>query len=143
MDKLKLIKKEIDKSEEYGFPVKETRWFAESEDGFDGSAQGYGYKTPQAVYKAYSYFKNTKKRKNTSIQIKKFLKENPDICSVINEYLSEDASLIRFEDGEVSSVEHLVEIIKNKQPEVARKLIEEKDLCQIIIKNYGCKNFRI
>jgi len=56
VEKLNLIKKEIDKSGEYGFPVTETRWFVETEDGFDGTAQGYGFKSPQALYKCIWLF---------------------------------------------------------------------------------------
>lgn len=139
MDKLNLIKKEIDKSEEYGVPVTETRWFVETNDGFDGSAQGYGYKTPQALYKAYAYFKSKDQRKAETNQVKKFLKDNPDVKAAIDEYLSDDASWYRLKDGEPSSIEHLVESIKDKQPEVAKKLTEAKDLWREITKNYEGK----
>jgi DNA-binding transcriptional regulator GbsR (MarR family) len=46
MPKLNPIKKEIDKSKEYGVPVKETLWFVKNNDGFDGNANGHDYKTP-------------------------------------------------------------------------------------------------
>ena len=55
--KLNLIKKEVENNKTWGVPVKKFRWFVETNDGFDGTAQGYGYKTPQAVYKAYAYLR--------------------------------------------------------------------------------------
>jgi hypothetical protein len=75
MPKLNLIKKEIDKSEEYGVPMKETRWFVETNDDFDGTANGHGYKTPQAVYKAYYYFLNKNKFAKQKQDIKQWLVE--------------------------------------------------------------------
>ena len=59
---LQLTKKEI-KTEDEPWE-KEERWFTKTEDGFDGTAQGYGYKTPKKLYAAYWFFKN----KNNKIQ---------------------------------------------------------------------------
>jgi len=45
----------------------ETRYFVETNDGFDGTAQGYGYRSPQNIYRAYSYYvKNWKDKSITS-----------------------------------------------------------------------------
>ncbi len=125
---LNLIKKEIDKSEEYGVPVKETRWFVETNDGFDGTANGYGYKTPQAVYRAYAYFKSKDQRKAETKLIEKFLKENPDIRRALNNYMNADWAIDRAKDGEESSIENMLEYISEDQPEVAKKLEENKHL---------------
>ena len=133
--KLDLIKKEIDKSEDYGVPVKETRWFVETNDGFDGTANGYGYKTPQAIYKAYAYFKSKDQRKAEAKTVKQFLKENPDIVAVLGDYCSEWCSIDRLKNGEPTSVENLLEYLGDK-PDVAKKLLDNKHLWKVLMK-YG------
>lgn len=134
MDKLNLIKKEIDKSEEYGVPVMETRWFVETNDGFDGSAQGHGYKTPQAVYKAYAYFKSKDQRKTEANQVKKFLKDNPDVKAALKNYLDADWAMDRAMDGEPTSIDNMLEHMAEDRPEVAKKLNDNKHLWKAIMK---------
>lgn len=134
MEKLNLIKKEIDKSEEYGVPVTETRWFVETNDGFDGSAQGYGYKTPQAVYKAYAYFKSKDQRKAETNQVKKFLKDNPDVKAALKNYLDADWAMDRAMDGEPTSIDNMLEHMAEDRPEVAKKLNDNKHLWKAIMK---------
>ena len=132
--KLDLIKKEIDKSEEYGVPVKETRWFVETNDGFDGTAQGYGFKTPQAVYKAYAYFKSNDKRKADIKQVKQFLKDNPEVRTALNNYLDADWAKDRFIDGEPTSIENMLEYVAEDCPEVSKKLNENKSIWKSLMK---------
>lgn len=133
--KLDLIKKEIDKSEDYGVPVKETRWFVETNDGFDGTANGYGYKTPQAIYKAYAYFKSKDQRKQKGQEIKQFLAANPDIVAVCEAYFDEGESIYRLKDREPTSVENMLTYIEDK-PDVAKKLLDNKHLWKSLIKHY-------
>lgn len=135
-ERLNLIKKEIDKSEDYGIPLKETRWFVETNDGFDGTANGHGYKTPQAVYKAYAYFKNKNRRNAEAKLTEEFLKDNPDVRSALNNYMDSDWELDRNKDGEDSSIENMLEYISGDQPEVAKKLQENRHLWKSLIK-YG------
>ena len=132
--KLDLIKKEVDKSEEYGAPVKETRWFVETNDGFDGTANGYGYKTPQAVYRAYSYFKNKDQRKAEFKIVQKFLKDNPDVRKMINNYMDADWVIDRQKDGEDSTIKNMIEIMKEKYPKVVEKLEENKNLWKLLLR---------
>lgn len=133
--KLNLIKKEIDKSAEYdGIPVKETRWFVETNDGFDGSAQGYGYKSPQAVYKAYAYFKSKDKRKAETDTIENFLKDNPDIRKALNSYMDGDWAIDRMKDGEDSSIENMIEYFKEDEPAMVKKLQDNKHLWKALMK---------
>lgn len=131
--KLDLIKKEIDKSEDYGVPVKETRWFVETNDGFDRTANGYGYKTPQAVYKAYAYFKSKDQRKQQGKEIKQFLATNPDVAEVLSEYFVDWRCIDRLKNGEESSLEDLVKCI-NDRPETAKKLQDNKHLWKALMK---------
>jgi len=133
--KLDLIKKEIDKSEDYGVPVKETRWFVETNDGFDGTANGYGYKTPQAIYKAYAYFKSKDQRKQQGKEIKQFLASNPDIRDAFDEYFHESNCIYRLKDREPTSVENMITYIED-QPEVVKKLQENKHLWKALMKHY-------
>lgn len=132
--KLDLIKKEIDKSAEYGVSVKEVRWFVETNDGFDGTAQGYGFKTPQAVYKAYAYFKSKDKKKADTGRIKQFLKDNPDVKAALNNYLDADWVKDRYLDGEPNSIENMLEHIAEDQPEVAKKLNDNKNIWKALMK---------
>jgi hypothetical protein len=132
--KLDLIKKEVDKSEEYGVPVKETRWFVETNDGFDGTANGYGYKTPQAVCRAYSYFKNKDQRKAEFKIIQKFLKDNPDVRKMINNYMDADWVIDRQKDGEDSTIKNMIEIMKEKYPKGVEKLEENKNLWKLLLR---------
>lgn len=133
MDKLKLIKKEVIKKEDYGQEVKENRWFVETNDGFDGTAQGYGYKTPQSLYKAYGYFKNKNSRKNDEKLVKKFLNENLDVKTILNSYLDPDWWIDREKDGDPTSIEDMIETYKEESV-VIDKLIKNKHLWKQLIK---------
>lgn len=134
--KLDLIKKEIDKSAEYGVPMTETRWFVETNDGFDGTAQGYGYKTPQAVYKAYNYFLNKHKYAKQKKQVKQWLKDNADVAAAFKEYFHETNCLYRAKDREPTSVENLIKSIRDDQPEVVKKLNANKELWKQLMRYY-------
>jgi hypothetical protein len=126
--KLNLIKKEI---------KNESRWFVETGDGFDGTAQGYGYKTPQAVYRAYTYFKSKDERKAQEQEASKFLQENQDVKKVLEEYLDEDNCFYRLKDGDETSIPDLLEQISDEQPETANKLTQAKSLWRAIMRKYG------
>lgn len=53
-------------------------------------AQGYGYKTPQKAYAAYGYKNQSKKKKKAKAkkrrEIEKWMKENQDFVSLIEDY---------------------------------------------------------
>lgn len=139
-EKLNLIKKEIDKSAEYdGIPVKETRWFVETNDGFDGTANGYGYKTPQAVYKAYAYFKSKDKRNQETNTIKQFLVDNLDVKKALKNYLDADWAIDRMKDGEPTSIENMLEYLEDDEPELVKKLKDNKHLWKALMKYEGVK----
>ena len=139
MDKLNIIKKEIIKEEDCGDGFinkkRELRYFVETNDGFDGTAQGYGYKSHQAIYKAYSYFKNRDKYKNQAKEIKRFLEENKDVKEVLDNYLSEDECLWRLKDGDPTSMEDLF-LDLEESPEIIEKLKNIKHLWKAIWKHY-------
>jgi len=132
---IKLIKKEIIKDIDDHFETKETRWFAETNDNFDGTAQGYGYKSPQAVYKAYNYFKNKNKYKNEANIVKKWLKANPDINNALEAYFDPQECLWREKDQEPTSIEDFVEMMQEESPEIANKMLDQKHLWKAIF-NY-------
>ena len=58
----------------------EIRYFAESDDGFDGNAQGYGYKSVEKLKKAYWWYKEgdnwKKKVQNRRIDILTYFRIN-------------------------------------------------------------------
>jgi len=111
------------------------RWFVETNDGFDGTAHGYGYKTPQAVYRAYAYFKNKDKREEQDKEVRDLLKNNPDIKEALDNYLNEDNCFYRLKDGEETSMSGLIEeVIDDEKPDVAKKLEEIKRLWKAILR---------
>jgi hypothetical protein len=140
LPKLDLIKKQITKKEDYGGGViderVEARWFVETNDGFDGTAQGYGYKTPQALYKAYHYFLNKNKYAKQKQEVKQWLKDNADVQSAFKEYFHEDNCLYRMKDREPTSIENLISSIKDDQPDVVQKLNGNKNLWKPLMKYY-------
>ena len=134
--KLNLIKKIIENNHD-GFIQCETRWFVETNDGFDGTAQGYGYKSPQSLYKAYHYFKNKNKYKKNNQEIKTFLKNNPDIKNEFEKYFDAQESLWRLKDGDEDSLEDMIEGLDDQE------LIEKFQSQSTIIKkifDYYMKN---
>ena len=141
VDKLNLIKKEVVKKEDYGFGIieerKEVRWFVETGDGFDGTAQGYGFKTPQAVYRAYAFFKNKDKYAQQKADIKRFLKENLDIKKELDDYFDESECLWRLKDGEEDSIEDMVERLEDG--ETKDKFKTNKHLWKQLLKYYHNK----
>ena len=135
--KLDLIKKEI--THEYDV---ETRWFVETNDGFDGTANGYGYKSPQKLYKAYWYFKNKDKFKSLRKEVIKFLKENPDIKQIIDDYMDPDWQLDRWKDNEPTSIPDLIELIEHyddmsEKEKIIEKLNDVEHLWKSIIYYYN------
>jgi hypothetical protein len=106
--KLDLIKKEIIKNGDKIF-----KWFVETDDGFDGTADGYGYNSPQKLYNAYWYFKNKSKSTSLRREVYNFLKENPDIKQIIDDYMDLDWQLDRLKDNEPTSIPDLIELIED------------------------------
>jgi hypothetical protein len=97
------------------------RWFAKTNDGFDGTAQGWGYKTKEKLMKAYWFYQNRHKINDMKIETKKFLTENPKIKRILSNYFSVENELDALKNGESLSFESLMEdlndddwIIENK-----------------------------
>jgi hypothetical protein len=135
MYKLNLIKKTIVKTTSEGFPFAETRWFVETNDGFDGTAQGHGFKTKKAVYKAYYYFKNKDKIMAKANEARKFLAENPDVRKILKKYMDADNIIYRIKCGEPTSIENLFEYLDEEDAEVKKKLMENEHLWRELIKH--------
>lgn len=65
------------------------RWYADTHDGFDGTAQGYGYKTKQSLLKARWFFLNKAQIQAGQSQAKMWLKANSDAKSKLDEFLDD------------------------------------------------------
>jgi hypothetical protein len=115
--------------------IRGDRWFVETKDGFDGTANGYGFKTPQAVYKSYAYFKSKDQRAQQDKDVKNFLKENSDVKEVLDAYLSEDECFYRMKDQEPTSVANLLDYLEDES--VAEKIKTLEPLWKAILKYYG------
>ncbi|MBX8638545.1 MAG: hypothetical protein KIY11_09355, partial [Thermoplasmata archaeon] len=66
----------------------ETRYFAETGDGFDGTTQGYGYRSMEKLNKAYWYFKNRNRLEGEKGSAKKLLKDNRALAKLLRDYFS-------------------------------------------------------
>lgn len=80
--------------------ITEIRYFAKTDDRFDGTAQGYGFKSRQKLEKAYWFFKNKDKINTRKSQAKRFLKEHPEIKKLLDDYFSDQNYLYALKDGE-------------------------------------------
>ena len=90
----------------------ETRYFAETGDGFDGTAQGYGYRSMEKLNKAYWYFKNRNRLEGEKGSAKKLLKDNRALAKLLRDYFSADNYLYALKGGETLSVQSLIEDLK-------------------------------
>jgi len=113
-----------------------TRYFTVPDriDGFDGTAQGWGYKTKQALHKAFSYHQNRHKIAANAVEAKQFLGDNPDVVKIIAAYMDEQECLYRAKDGDPTSIPHLIKSIQKEQPDVAEKLRGVKPLYREFLK---------
>lgn len=107
----------------------ETRYFGETDDGFDGDAQGYGYKSKEKLEKAYWFYKNKDKINAKKNKTKKFLKENPQTKRLLDNYFSAQNHLYAFKDGEELTMESFLEMLKEEGNfEDIQKLNDNKDI---------------
>lgn len=112
----------------------ETRYFAETEDGFDGTAQGYGYKSKEKLEKAYWFYKNRDKINAKKSKANEFLKENPQIKRLLWNYFSPQNYLYAFKDGEELTVESFLEMLKEEGNfDVIKKLNDNKDIWKSLL----------
>lgn len=103
----------------------ETRYFAKTDDGFDGTAQGYGYKSIEKLKKAYWFYKNKGKLKQNKNKAKKFLKNNPDINYLLKDYFNVDNMICALKDGEKLSIETLLAELKKTPVEIPSEELKE------------------
>ncbi len=86
----------------------ERRWFVENAVGFDGTANGYGFTSPQAAYKVYYHFANRGQRSKRNDEARRFLRENPDVHEALRGYLSEGEMCDRAKEGQSTSLDNLL-----------------------------------
>ena len=84
MKKLELTKQETITSGGH----KKVRWFTQTDDGFDGTSQGFGFKSAKNLYKAYYYFLNRDKYQSLEEEVIEFLKTNPYIKKIMDMYMT-------------------------------------------------------
>ena len=113
----------------------EIRYFAVTDDNFDGTARGYGYKSLQKLKKAYWFYQNKDKIRDKQNKAKKFLDENPQIKQLLGDYFSEQNYLYALKDGEEITMESfLMALDKDNLPGIIKKLCENKDIWRVILK---------
>jgi hypothetical protein len=117
---------------------KEIRWFAESDDGFDGTAGGHGYKSPEKLRKAYWYHQNRHIIKANESMARRFLEENSELRKLLCSYFSADNHLIAAKDGETLKFETLLADLRNdtkieNKEEMIRGIEEAKPLWKSIL----------
>ena len=111
------------------------RYFTDPEkiNGFDGTAQGWGYKSPSAIYAAYNYHRNRHKIDARKSEAKQFLKDNPDVVPLLNWYFDPDWCVDRMKDGEDSTIADLLETYQAEYPNETAKLAAVKHLHRAIL----------
>lgn len=131
-DKIKIESKYVDIN-----GIKEKRYFAETRNGFDGTAQGYGYKSKQKIYKAYWYFENKDKIKKLNGEAHRFLKDNIEIKKSIKTYFEHEL-LDAFDTQTFPARTKIKDFLKSKgfisNEDIKTKLNEHKHLWKSIEK---------
>lgn len=137
VDNLIITSKTIQTGDDIEFLNYETRYFAESDDGFDGTAQGYGYKSKQKLILAYWYFLNKNKIKSLKGETKRFMKDNPEIKKLFDNYFDESNCLDYAKNNDEMSIQDFINIISKDEninsQEIIRKLNEKKHLWKTIM----------
>lgn len=112
----------------------ETRYFGKTDDCFDGTAQGYGYKSKEKLEKAYWFYKNKDKINSKKNQAKKFLKENPQIKRLLDNYFSAQNYVYAFKDGEELMMESFLEMLKEERNfDAVKKLNDNKEIWRSLL----------
>ncbi len=113
------------------------RYFADSSGGFDGTAQGWGYKSIEALKKAFWYSRHRSEFKHRENMARKFLKNNPEVRELLGQYFSEGNMLDSWKDGEELTLEGLIDEVRRENPsnaqEIIRLLEEAKPLWKYIL----------
>jgi len=129
MEAIKIIQKEIKTGNEPW--EKEIRYFSETNDGFDGTAQGYGYKSVQAINKAYWFFKNKNKLTKQQNDAKQFLSDNLNVKSALKSYFNCENNFWMVKEGINISIKHFCDYYKS-EIEIIEKLSTVKELWKSI-----------
>ena len=112
--------------------ITDTRYFAKTDDKFDGTAQGFGFKSREKLEKAYWFFKNKDKINAKKAQAKKFLKEHPEIKKLLDDYFSDKNYLYALKDGEDIDMNTFLKALKEddetNHQEVIKLLNDNKEL---------------
>jgi hypothetical protein len=137
-EQLNIISKTIQTNDDIEFPNYETRYFADKKDGFDGTAQGYGYKSKQKLMIAYWYSQNKGKIKSLKSETKKFMKDNSDVKKLLDIYFDDQNCLYYAKDNEEMSIQDFINVIsKDKEiinsDEIIIKLNQNKHLWKTIM----------
>lgn len=108
----------------------ETRYFGKTEDSFDGTAQGYGYKSIEKLQKAYWFYKNKDKINARKGKAKSFLKDNPLIKKLLDDYFCEQNYLYAAKDGEDINMKTFLAMLEQEgnHQEVIDKMNENEDI---------------
>ena len=87
----------------------ETRYFADTGDGFDGTAHGYGFRSIERLYRAHWFFKNRARLEALRSEARRFLQENPPIAAILQSYFSPEHFIVAWKDHETLSIASLIE----------------------------------
>ena len=119
----------------------ETRYFAETDDGFDGTAQGYGYRSMEKLNRTCWYFKNRNRLDSEKGNARKLLKDNPVLTEILNDYFSADNYVYAFKDGETLSMQSLIDSLRHEEGpdklDVIAKLEANRSLWRALEKLVG------
>jgi hypothetical protein len=107
------------------------RYFTKTDDGFDGTAQGWGYKTKEKLMKAYWFHQNRHKINGLKSDAKKFLTENPKIKKILSKYFDFDNVFHALKCGTSLSFETLMNDLNDNDWNLENKT----EIIEILNKN--------
>ncbi len=107
------------------------RWFAKTNDGFDGTAQGWGYKSKQKLIKAYWFHQNRHKINGLKSEAKKLLAENPKIRKILSDYFDIDNVVYAMKCNESLSFKTFMTALNNDKWNIENKA----EIIEILNKN--------
>lgn len=90
----------MNEKDDFKVEFRSDRWYADTTDGLDGTAQGYGYKTEQSLRKARWFFLNKSKIVEGQNSAKEWLRANPEAKAQLNAFTgNEDIWLQDLKNG--------------------------------------------
>ncbi|MGI0132261.1 MAG: hypothetical protein ACREDK_04105 [Thermoplasmata archaeon] len=81
----------------------EIRYFAETGDGFDGTAHGHGFRSLEELRRTYWFFMNRGRLEGLRSEARGLLRKNPTVAAAIRNYFTAENAIYAWKEGETLS----------------------------------------